>query len=119
MDGVTSLPDSVRAPALERWFPRFVVVVEGAANAGFDDDGAEGQIAEGQVAEGQVADGQVRSSALRAEETTRSSARPLTSSRPAEVAGRCLVVTADRELRARCEAVGAAVTGPRWLLDLL
>jgi len=24
-------------------------------------------------------------------------------------------VTADRELRARCEAAGAHVTGPRWL----
>ncbi|MBE1534602.1 NUDIX domain-containing protein [Actinomadura algeriensis] len=30
-----------------------------------------------------------------------------------------LVVTADRELRARCEAAGAGVTGPRWLLDRL
>ncbi|WP_433327062.1 NUDIX domain-containing protein [Spirillospora sp. CA-294931] len=30
-----------------------------------------------------------------------------------------LVVTADRELRARCTAAGASVTGPRWLLDLL
>jgi 8-oxo-dGTP diphosphatase len=37
----------------------------------------------------------------------------------AETAGPCLVVTADRELRARCEAVGAAVAGPRWLLELL
>jgi hypothetical protein len=30
-----------------------------------------------------------------------------------------LVVTADRELRARCTAAGAAVAGPRWLLDQL
>ncbi|WP_396453735.1 NUDIX domain-containing protein [Actinomadura sp.] len=30
-----------------------------------------------------------------------------------------LVVTADRELRARCEEAGAAVTGPRWLLERL
>lgn len=30
-----------------------------------------------------------------------------------------LVVTADRELRRRCEDVGAAVVGPRWLLKLL
>jgi rRNA-processing protein FCF1 len=37
----------------------------------------------------------------------------------AETAGPCLVVTADRELRSRCEAAGAAVVGPRWLLDLL
>jgi hypothetical protein len=40
----------------------------------------------------------------------------------AEVTGRdgsCLVVTADRELRRRCEALGAAVAGPGWLLRLL
>ncbi|MBT2208323.1 NUDIX domain-containing protein [Actinomadura sp. NEAU-AAG7] len=30
-----------------------------------------------------------------------------------------LVVTADRGLRARCEAAGASVVGPRWLLDRL
>jgi hypothetical protein len=30
-----------------------------------------------------------------------------------------LVVTADRELRARCEAAGAATVGPRWLLERL
>lgn len=33
--------------------------------------------------------------------------------------GPCLVVTADRELRRRCEAAGAAVAGPGWLLGLL
>ncbi|POM24652.1 NUDIX domain protein [Actinomadura rubteroloni] len=32
---------------------------------------------------------------------------------------RRVVVTADRELRARCEAAGAAVVGPRWLIDRL
>jgi 8-oxo-dGTP diphosphatase len=40
----------------------------------------------------------------------------------AEVTGRgesCLVVTADRELRRRCEALDAAVAGPGWLLRLL
>ncbi len=31
----------------------------------------------------------------------------------------CLVVTADRELRRRCEALGAAIAGPAWLLRLL
>jgi hypothetical protein len=31
----------------------------------------------------------------------------------------CLVVTADRELRRRCEALDAAVVGPAWLLRLL
>jgi 8-oxo-dGTP diphosphatase len=40
----------------------------------------------------------------------------------AEVAARdetCLVVTADRELRQRCEALDASVVGPKWLLRLL
>ena len=30
----------------------------------------------------------------------------------------CLVVTADRELRRRCEQLNASVVGPRWLLEL-
>jgi rRNA-processing protein FCF1 len=30
--------------------------------------------------------------------------------------GKRVVVTADRELRRRCEAAGAAVAGPGWLL---
>lgn len=40
----------------------------------------------------------------------------------AEAAARdqsCLVVTADRELRQRCEERGASVIGPGWLLHLL
>jgi hypothetical protein len=40
----------------------------------------------------------------------------------AEAAGReesCLVVTADRELRRRCEELNASVVGPGWLLGLL
>jgi 8-oxo-dGTP diphosphatase len=36
-----------------------------------------------------------------------------------ELPGRRVVVTADRELRRRCEAAGATVAGPGWLLDLL
>ena len=31
----------------------------------------------------------------------------------------CLVVTADRELRRRCAALGAGVAGPGWLIELL
>jgi hypothetical protein len=31
----------------------------------------------------------------------------------------CLVVTADRELRRRCEELNASVVGPGWLLKLL
>ena len=32
---------------------------------------------------------------------------------------KCLVVTADRELRQRCEELNASVVGPGWLLRLL
>jgi 8-oxo-dGTP diphosphatase len=36
-----------------------------------------------------------------------------------ELPGRRAVVTADRELRDRCAAAGAAVLGPAWLLGLM
>ena len=36
-----------------------------------------------------------------------------------ELPGRRVVVTADRELRARCAAAGAEILGPGWLLGLL
>jgi hypothetical protein len=36
-----------------------------------------------------------------------------------ELPGRRVVVTADRELRRRCEAAGAEVFGPSWLIGLL
>ena len=36
-----------------------------------------------------------------------------------ELPGRRFVVTADRELRRRCEAAGATVLGPGWLLGLV
>jgi 8-oxo-dGTP diphosphatase len=37
----------------------------------------------------------------------------------AAAAASCLVVTADRELRRRCAALGAGVAGPGWLIELL
>ena len=36
-----------------------------------------------------------------------------------QLPGERLVVTADTELRRRCQAAGAAVTGPRWLTGQL
>jgi rRNA-processing protein FCF1 len=35
------------------------------------------------------------------------------------LAGHCIVVTADRELRRRCVAAGARVASPSWLYGLL
>jgi 8-oxo-dGTP diphosphatase len=34
-----------------------------------------------------------------------------------ELSGECVVVTADRELRRRCETFGASVLGPGWMLS--
>ena len=50
----------------------------------------------------------------RARVTMRSSPRL-----PTRATGRGVVVTADRELRTRCEALGAVAVGPRWLLGLM
>jgi 8-oxo-dGTP diphosphatase len=96
--GVTSLPESVGVPRLERWFPQFIVVLEGAA-----------------VAAGSVDGEQARLRVV----TAKGSGDDEIAALAAEQPGQRLVVTADRELRARCEAAGASVIGPRWLLDLL
>ncbi len=96
--GLTSLPESVGAPALERWFPEFVVVLEGAAAAGGPDDESWARITV---------------------VTARGSGDDEIARLAADLPGHRLVVTADRELRARCAAVGASVVGPRWLLELL
>jgi hypothetical protein len=99
---VAGLPESAGVPPLERWFPRFIVVLEGAAKAAASGIGGSAQT-----------DPQVRivqATGSGDDEIVRLAA---------EVAGPCLVVTADRELRARCEAAGASLAGPRWLLDLL
>jgi 8-oxo-dGTP diphosphatase len=128
--GVTGLPESMHAPALELWFPEIVLVVEGAARsvaaahaAGPRDIEVSGsperpeqgrragrQRGPGDRRELDSAQGRVRVMAApgSGDDTIAATA--------ADLPGRRLVVTADRELRARCEAAGASVTGPRWLL---
>jgi 8-oxo-dGTP pyrophosphatase MutT (NUDIX family) len=115
--GVADVSLLVSVPVLERWFPRFVVVLEGAAARDLGGPGAGGPGAGGPGVDGPGVDGPgvdglrvVRARGSGDDEIIRQAA---------DLAGPCLVVTADRELRARCEAVGAGVAGPRWLLDLL
>jgi hypothetical protein len=128
MTGVVSPPESVDLPSLERWFPRFVVVLEGAAGAAAPAEdpagAAPGNTA--RAAERPRADGALRHGTGRPDATAQSQVRVVRARgsgddeivrQAANTSGPCLVVTADRELRARCVAVGAAVTGPRWLLD--
>jgi len=115
--GVATLPESVRVPVLERWFPRFIVVLEGAAAAAPGAGGrAPGSAGGADGAGGQApahADPQVR--IVRATGSGDDEIARLA----AETAGPRLVVTADRELRVRCETAGAFLAGPRWLLGLL
>ena len=93
--GVPDVPPELGLPVPARWFPEIVVVLEGQARG-----------------------------AVAAETGVRISNAPgsgddTIAAVAAETAGDRLVVTADRELRARCEAAGAHVTGPRWLTGQL
>jgi 8-oxo-dGTP pyrophosphatase MutT (NUDIX family) len=96
--GVAALPAELGANGLDRWFPEYVLVVEGQARAAVP--------------------------ALRETDGVRVVAAPgsgddTIAELAATTGGRRLVVTADRELRRRVTDAGAAVTGPRWLLGLL
>jgi 8-oxo-dGTP diphosphatase len=104
--GVAALPDGVADTALDRWFPQFVLVIEGAARVAAD------RLAARPRAERESGNGVLVVPA-------RGSGDDTIAALAQEADGRRLVVTADRELRGRCTAAGAAVTGPRWLLGLL
>ena len=97
MRGITELPDAASRPAdgltQMRWLPAVVLVVEGAARpAAADRNDSPVRVV---AAEG-AGDDTIAAIA-------------------AKTTGRRIVVTADRELRARCVAAGAAVAGPGWL----
>jgi 8-oxo-dGTP diphosphatase len=102
--GVAALPASAGMPELERWFPDFVLVVEGAARPVAAAHGGGGAA---------PAAGRLRVVAARG------SGDDAIAELAAGLAGCRLVVTADRQLRERCVAAGAAVTGPGWLLAML
>lgn len=82
--------------ALDRWFPRFVAVIEGAARNVAAVPGISVIAAPGSGDDAIV--------------------RAVQDAAPWE---HVLVVTADRGLRERVTALGADVTGPRWLLSQL
>ena len=86
--------------------PGWVMVLEGAARA------AVKQLGESDAA-GPVEPGEVR--VVQA----RGSGDDMIVAVVRELPGRRVVVTADRELRERCAAAGAAILGPGWLLGLL
>ncbi|HEY6277166.1 MAG TPA: NUDIX domain-containing protein [Streptosporangiaceae bacterium] len=92
--GVAQLPDGTGGPPLDRWYPRIVLVVEGRARAVLDRVPADGAV-------------RVVAAPGSGDDTIARLA--------GELPGRRIVVTADQELRRRCQAAGATVTGPRWL----
>jgi 8-oxo-dGTP diphosphatase len=99
------LPDGLPRARLSHWWPRVVVVVEGAARAaGEEARGRPGLVV---VAAERSGDDAVVDAAAGATAT----GGPTGDAPGAPV----LVVTADRELRRRVAALGAAVTGPGWL----
>jgi 8-oxo-dGTP diphosphatase len=128
-DGMTALPESVHAPALQLWFPEIVLVVEGAARSVAAAHAEEARRGEAGLPGRADGNGRARRAGREPGSGSAGSRVRVIAARgsgddtiaevAAELRGRRLVVTADRELRARCEAAGASVTGPKWLLAQL
>jgi hypothetical protein len=104
-------PDEA-APDEPRLVPGFVMVLEGAARAA----AARLAATEPDVDAGRT--GPVRPGEVRVVQA-RGSGDDTIVAVVRELPGRRVVVTADRELRARCVAAGAEILGPGWLLGLL
>jgi 8-oxo-dGTP diphosphatase len=96
-DGLARVGTELTVPGFDGEEPEWVLVVEGAAKAGFS--ATEPGPVRVVLASGSGDDAIV--------EVVRS------------LSGSRVVVTADRELRRRCAEAGAAVLGPGWLLGVL
>ncbi|MEU8267679.1 NUDIX hydrolase [Sphaerisporangium sp. NPDC049002] len=90
-------PEGFPAPA--KWFPRMIMIIEGAAKG----VGSEGMV-------------KVIDAPGSGDDAIVDTVGEIRQTRPWE---RALIVTADRELRQRVRALGAEVAGPGWLLGQL
>jgi 8-oxo-dGTP diphosphatase len=104
-------PEDVAAP------PDFVMVLEGAARAAASRIWAA-EAARGPQGAAAGPDRPAQPGQIRVVEA-RGSGDDAIVALVRELPGRRAVVTADRELRDRCAAAGAAVLGPAWLLGLM
>ena len=104
------LPAGDLALPFDRWWPRWTVVLEGAAR----DADTAGPDSAGVDAVGTRGVDVVRAPAS-GDDAIVDAARAAVDAGDVPV----VVVTADRELRARVEAFGAVVHGPAWLRDRL
>jgi 8-oxo-dGTP diphosphatase len=115
--GLPEFPASLGLPAPARWYPEFVMVLEGQAKGavpadhGGDVAGSVSRAVAGGAGAGGASGVRVVAAPGSGDDTIAELA--------GELGGIRLVVTADRELRSRCEAAGAQVTGPRWLTGQL
>jgi 8-oxo-dGTP diphosphatase len=129
-DGLDSLPGDGGDPPLDRWFPDFVLVIEGKARAAGDVPevggagtwpltlGGTGPVGDGAPDGVPVSPRPLAGSAVRVVAAPGSGDDTIAELAASTPGGR-IVVTADRGLRERCSAAGARVVGPRWLLGLL
>jgi hypothetical protein len=114
--GRAILPDGPDGPdGPDAGEPGFVMVLEGAARAAAARLAAAEPDADGT---GPARPGEVRPGEVRVVQA-RGSGDDAIVAVVRELPGRRVVVTADRELRARCVAAGAEILGPGWLLGLL
>ena len=122
--GRVVLPDGIGPP--EAGAPGFVMVFEGAANAavaGLRPEERAAATAPGAAGGPGAATAPAVVSPPRPGEVrvvqARGSGDDAIVAVVRELPGRRVVVTADRELRDRCVAAGAAIAGPGWLLAKL
>jgi len=106
------------AAGAERSFPAYVLVLEGQARAAAAP--LENEIAENELRDYVPVKVRVVSAAGSGDDTIVAVVADIVGTLcETSGAASCLVVTADRELRRRCEALGATAAGPGWLLGLL
>jgi 8-oxo-dGTP diphosphatase len=113
--GLAALPDGLDRPALSRWYPDYVVVLEGDARAAAADPPA---VPPDSGLPSWSAPLVVPTADVRAVAAAGSAADDI-AGLAGTIPGRRLVVTARPEVRDRAAAAGASVTGPQWLLHLL
>jgi 8-oxo-dGTP diphosphatase len=120
LTGLAALPDGLGEPALARWYPDYVLVLDGDARAAAADPPAvpPDSGAPSWSAPLVVPTADVRAVAADGSGADGSGADEI-ADLAATTAGARLVVTGRPEVRDRAAAAGASVTGPQWLLRLL
>lgn len=105
----------IPADPAERAFPSYVLVLEGQARAAAA--AIENEMIENEMIENESPRVRIVSAAGSGDDTIVDVVAEIAATAAKDAS--CLVVTADRELRRRCERLGATAAGPGWLLSLV